>query len=103
MAQKINREVWLSADGKKEFETEADCRAYDARTRWQSLVTDMQNTIDVSGYQTERAAKASLTRLESGALLMLGYLSERGLLAPQAEQYAAQLTTLAPPPVAAAA
>jgi len=91
MAQKINREVWLSADGKKEFETEADCRAYDARQRWQSLVTDMQSKIDVSGYQTERAAKASLTRLESGALLMLGYLSERGLLTPQAEQYAAQL------------
>ena len=100
MAQKINREVWVSNDGKKEFDVEADCRAYDARQRWQSLVTDMQSKIDTSGYASERAAKASLTRLESGALLMLGYLSERGLLAPQAEQYAAQL---AAPPTAQAA
>jgi len=101
MAQKINREVWVSSDGKKEFDAEADCRAYDARATWQPLVRDMQSQIDVSSYQTPIAAKAALTRLESGALLMLGYLSAHGLLAPQAEQYAAQLA--APPAAAAAA
>ena len=105
MGQQINKVVWRSDDGKKEFDTQADMIAYESRIRWQALVTDMQSNIDITGYQTERAGKAALTRLESGALLMLGYLSERGLLAPQAAQHAASLTAAqaAPPPVAAAA
>ena len=108
MGQQINKTVWLSDDGKKEFDTQADMIAYESRNRWQALVTDMQSNIDISGYQTERAGKAALTRLESGALLMLGYLDERGLLSPVTAQHAASLAAAqaaqaAPPPVAAAA
>ena len=60
MGQQINKTVWLSDDGKKEFDTQADMIAYESRNRWQALVTTCRPTSTLAAIRPNARAKRRL-------------------------------------------
>ena len=89
MGQKIQRDVWVAADG-QEFLSQSAMIAHEARASHGGLIELFLRTVEYPDSMSERAVRAQMTRVETIGLPLLSWLESQGLLTEAARQLSDQ-------------
>jgi hypothetical protein len=89
MGQKVQREVWIAADG-TEFLSQSAMIAHEARASHGGLIQLFLQTVEYPADMSDRAVRAQMTRVETIGLPLLSWLEAEGLLSPAARQLSDQ-------------